>query len=69
MYHEVSDASKVALVHLVVVLSSRPGTLLDVQWLTPHLERMGAKTIGRDAYLDLLPAALDRPTPFGHDGR
>lgn len=69
MYHEVSDASKVALVHLVVILSSRPGSILDVQWLTPHLERMGAKIIGRDTYLDLLPSALERPSPFGHDGR
>lgn len=69
MFHEVSDASKVALVHLVVILSSRPGCLLDVQWLTPHLERMGARAVGRDEYLSRLPHALDISSPFGNDGR
>lgn len=69
MFHEVSDASKVALVHLVVILSSRPGCLLDVQWLTPHLARMGAQAIGRDEYLSRLPHALEISSPFGDDGR
>jgi len=69
MFHEVSDASKVALVHLVVILSSRLGSVLDVQWLTPHLESMGAITVGRDAYLEMLPHALSLESPFGHDGR
>lgn len=69
MFYQVSDASKVALVHLVVVLSSRPGSLLDVQWLTPHLERMGATVIGRDRYLDLLPGALQVSSPFEGGGR
>lgn len=67
MFYEVSDASKVALVHLVVVLSSRHGCLLDVQWLTPHLERMGAVVIGRDEYLDRLGPALAVESPFGDD--
>jgi leucyl/phenylalanyl-tRNA---protein transferase len=65
MFYEVSNASKVALVHLVVILSSKPGRMLDVQWLTPHLERMGAEAIGRDAYLDRLPSALRSEPPFG----
>lgn len=69
MFHEVSDASKVALVHLVVILSSKPGCLLDVQWETPHLERMGAKVVGRDEYLRRLPEALKVTSPFGNDGR
>jgi leucyl/phenylalanyl-tRNA---protein transferase len=68
MFYQVSDASKVALTHLVVVLSSRPGCLLDVQWLTPHLERLGARVIGRDDYLELLPAALAVTSPFGSGG-
>lgn len=69
MFHEVSDASKVALVHLVVIMSSRPGCLLDVQWLTPHLERMGATVVNRDEYLRRLPEALKVRSPFGNDGR
>jgi leucyl/phenylalanyl-tRNA---protein transferase len=69
MFYQVSDASKVALAHLVVVLSSRPGCLLDVQWLTPHLDRLGAKSIGRERYLELLPKALEVASPFGGDRR
>lgn len=68
MFYQVSDASKVALVHLVVMLSSRPGCLLDVQWLTPHLERLGARVIGRDRYLELLPPALEVASPFDSGG-
>lgn len=67
MFYQVSDASKVALTHLVVMLSSREGCLLDVQWLTPHLERLGAEVVGRDRYLDLLPSALQASSPFGAD--
>lgn len=67
MFHLVNDASKVALVHLVVVMN-RGGSLLDVQWQTPHLESMGAEVIGRDAYLELLPEALDVPGPWDEIG-
>lgn len=69
MFHRARDASKVALVHLVVLMN-RGGVLLDVQWQTPHLESMGAVIIGRDAYLRRLPHALAAPGPFadGDDG-
>jgi leucyl/phenylalanyl-tRNA--protein transferase len=69
MFHQARDASKVALVHLVVLMN-RGGVLLDVQWQTPHLESMGAVIIGRDAYLQRLPLALSVPGPFadGDDG-
>lgn len=67
MFHEARDASKVALVHLVVVMN-RGGRLLDVQWQTSHLETLGAVVIGRDAYLDRLGPALSAPGPFT-DGR
>lgn len=64
MFHTARDASKVALVHLVVLMSSGGGRLLDVQWQTTHLESLGAKVIGRDSYLDLLPEALASHGPF-----
>lgn len=64
MFHVARDASKVALVHLVVMMSSGGGKLLDVQWQTDHLESLGAKVIGRDAYLDLLPDAIQNEGPF-----
>lgn len=63
MFHVARDASKVALVHLVVVMN-RGGELLDVQWSTPHLESLGAVVIGRDEYLRRLPTALAAPSPF-----
>lgn len=58
MFHNARDASKVALVHLVVVMNAGGGRLLDVQWQTPHLESMGAVVIGKEAYLRRLDIAL-----------
>lgn len=66
MFHRARDASKVALVRLVALMNERGGSLLDVQWLTPHLESLGAEVIGRDAYLERLPQALDEPGPFAN---
>jgi leucyl/phenylalanyl-tRNA--protein transferase len=40
-------------------------TLLDVQWLTPHLASLGAIEISRREYLDRLTSALgERTEPF-----
>ena len=61
MFHRVTDASKVALVGLVAHLRSIGSTLLDVQWLTPHLESLGAVEIPRDDYLRRLAAAVAEP--------
>lgn len=63
MFHLARDASKVALVHLLVIMH-QGGKLLDVQWQTPHLESLGATVIGRQEYLRRLPAALSVPGPF-----
>ncbi|MGL5406818.1 MAG: leucyl/phenylalanyl-tRNA--protein transferase [Propionibacteriaceae bacterium] len=64
MFHTAAgrDASKVALVGLCQILGDAP-RLLDVQWLTPHLESLGAIEISRDAYLDLLDDARDCLAP------
>jgi leucyl/phenylalanyl-tRNA--protein transferase len=64
MFHWARDASKVALFHLFVVMSSGEGGLVDVQWQTPHLESLGALVVGRDRYLDDLPLYLEKPSPF-----
>lgn len=53
-----TDASKVALVALVERLRERGFTLLDTQWLTPHLARFGAVEISRRTYEQRLAAAL-----------
>ncbi len=59
------DASKVALVHLVGVLTEAgtDGRLLDVQWCTDHLASLGAIAVPRDDYLRRLKAALGLPLP------
>ena len=59
MFHIATDASKVALMHLVAVMRESGMTLLDVQWVTPHLARLGAVEIPRDAYLRRLAAAVE----------
>ena len=58
MFHEVTDASKVALVALVERLRQRRFTLLDTQWRTPHLARFGAVEISRRQYMHLLGRAV-----------
>jgi leucyl/phenylalanyl-tRNA---protein transferase len=58
MFHREADASKVALVHLVELLLERGGRLLDVQWQTPHLERLGAIAVPRADYLLRLAEAV-----------
>ena len=61
MFHAATDASKVALVHLVDRLNTDGATLLDTQWLTPHLESLGGIEIPRTRYLELLAQAVDDP--------
>jgi len=57
MFHSVTDASKVALHFLVGMLRRSDFRLLEVQWLTPHLESFGAIEIPRADYLKLLAAS------------
>ena len=64
MFHRATDASKVALAALVDRLVRRGFTLLDVQWVTPHLARFGAIEISRTEYLARLRRALERPRRF-----
>jgi leucyl/phenylalanyl-tRNA--protein transferase len=64
MFHRETDASKVALVSLVERLRRAAFTLLDIQWVTPHLEQFGAVEIPRRAYLQRLATALGRACQF-----
>ena len=64
MFHRVTDASKVSLVALVERLRARGFTLLDIQWVTPHLERFGAVEIPRREYLERLQQALALDAAF-----
>ncbi|HIG76343.1 MAG TPA: leucyl/phenylalanyl-tRNA--protein transferase [Bacteroidetes bacterium] len=60
MFSRQTDASKVALVHLVERLRAGGFALLDVQMQTDHLARMGAVEVSREAYEQRLDAALAR---------
>lgn len=69
MFHRRRDASKVALVHLVDLVSEEPDALIDVQWLTPHLESLGAEACSRANYLAYVRRALgDGSLPLGTGG-
>ena len=69
MFHRSRDASKVALVHLLVVMNMGGGELLDVQWSTPHLESLGAVVIGKRSYLQKLERAIRGTDPFARSGQ
>jgi leucyl/phenylalanyl-tRNA--protein transferase len=58
MFHRASNASKVCLVHLVERLRERDFALLDIQFLTAHLERFGAIEIPRAEYERRLAEAI-----------
>lgn len=60
MFSRARDASKLALVHLVMRLRRGGFSLLDTQFLTPHLARFGTMEVPRRRYQDLLADALDR---------
>jgi len=64
MFSRVAGASKVALASLVEHLRGRSFTLLDTQWVTPHLEKFGACEIPRSEYLEQLAKAVERKTSF-----
>jgi leucyl/phenylalanyl-tRNA--protein transferase len=64
MFSVVSDASKVALVHLVARLRKSGFLLLDTQFETPHLRRFGVVEIPRDSYREQLANAVRTPVQF-----
>jgi len=54
MFHHVTDASKVALWHLVDYLLDNGFKLIDVQQDTPHLHSLGARLIPRKDFKKIL---------------
>lgn len=66
MFHTATDASKVALVHLIARLRSAGYSLLDAQFVTTHLASFGAIEIPKRQYQTLLSQAIDRqPSQLG----
>lgn len=64
MFHRQPEASKVALVHLVDRLRDRGFSLLDVQFTTDHLSRLGAIEIPKEEYERRLKRALGARATF-----
>ena len=64
MFSRVTDASKVALVHLVARLNAGGFELLDAQFMNPHLETLGAIPVSKAAYQKLLAPALEGQGDF-----
>ena len=64
MFHTATDASKIALVALIDRLRARGFTLLDTQWVTPHLQQFGAIEIPRPDYLRRLEESLQLDVSF-----
>jgi len=58
MFHRATDASKIALVHLVARLKAGNYRLLDTQFVTPHLKTFGAVEVPKRRYHRLLEEAV-----------
>lgn len=67
MFSRATNASKVALVHLVARLRKGGFALLDTQFVTEHLTRLGAIEIPRQDYRRRLSAALHLRASFYGD--
>lgn len=66
MFSRETDASKVALVHLVARLIAGGYRLLDTQFVTEHLKQFGAIEISRDSYRTRLHEATLEKADFKH---
>lgn len=68
MFSRVTDASKVALAHLVAHLIRGGYCLLDTQFVTEHLQRFGTIEISRARYRHVLADALATRAYFPVEG-
>lgn len=64
MFHTVSNASKVALYHVIELLRRQGFELFDVQMLTPITKQLGAIEISREEYLKRLTSAVAKSCRF-----
>ena len=67
MFSRATDASKIALVHLVARLRKGGFRLLDTQFVTRHLGQFGAVEIHRTGYREYLARALEHEATFHRD--
>jgi leucyl/phenylalanyl-tRNA--protein transferase len=64
MFHRRTDASKVALIHLAARLYAGGFRLLDTQFVTAHLETLGAIEVSKDVYRAMLADAVAHKANF-----
>jgi leucyl/phenylalanyl-tRNA---protein transferase len=64
MFSRATDASKICLVHLVARLNFGGFTLLDAQFVNPHLTQFGSLAIKKADYHKRLEPALDGDADF-----
>jgi leucyl/phenylalanyl-tRNA---protein transferase len=64
MFRRATDASKVALVHLVARLKLGGFSLLDTQFVTPHLMQFGTVEVPRERYKKMLAASIRQDADF-----
>ena len=65
MFAHVTDASKIALAHLVRYLDVRQFGLIDCQMNTAHLASLGAREIPRDTFIEQLRRLIEIPPQCG----
>lgn len=68
MFSRATDASKIALVHLVARLIDGGYELLDAQFHNPHLEQFGLVEMKKAEFMKRLEAALSREGDFYSSG-
>ncbi len=61
MFARVTDASKIALAHLVSFLKSQAVSMIDCQQETAHLASLGAAPISRATFIQHLRDAITQP--------
>lgn len=60
MFHTETNASKLALLHMIDHLRTGGATWIDAQVMTPHIRALGAKEIRRKEFLEKLRTAQSR---------
>ncbi|MFK7839863.1 MAG: leucyl/phenylalanyl-tRNA--protein transferase [Bdellovibrionales bacterium] len=64
MFSRATDASKIALAHLVARLWKGGFQLLDTQFVNDHLKQFGVYEIAHDDYIQILHRAIQRDADF-----
>ncbi|CCH55675.1 leucyl/phenylalanyl-tRNA/protein transferase [Fibrisoma limi BUZ 3] len=64
MFHQVSNASKVAFHYLMMMLQEQQFELLDTQFINDNVRRFGAVEIPKAEYIRLLKSALRKKARF-----